>query len=188
MRGNLEVDFAVGTALFIFAFVAAFSYINYEYNSRLSHESDEASRLKIAHLMESLPKQSVEKRIIVAEGYSENEFVNLSEYRIDLVLDEKGGSICFDKGLGGFIADVSGTRTFSLYSVDFAGMEIERNLCRINLSAANNNIHEKVSSPVYLELFAQAPSINSSGSHCDKIPVSYFSGKGIEEKLIDVCG
>jgi hypothetical protein len=186
MRGDISLDFAVGSALFIFAFAAAFSYINYEYSSSMGHESDELSKLKIGQVVENLPWQAVEKRIVYLEGNSQNEFVDLSGYKIDLILDERGEPACFDKDLEGFTADVSGTRIFYLYSFS-NGSKVDPDLCRPKIIALSDNIKEKISSPIYLNALTNMPEINSSGKYCEKIPVTYFSGKEIEEKYLDIC-
>jgi len=184
MKGDLDIDFAIGTTLFIFAFVAAFSYLNYEYSAHLSHETRESSRLKIAQIIEDIPKEQIEKRIVIAEGYSENGFVNLSDYRIDLILDEDGLPICFDKDLRGLAANISGTRTFSIYS---AKSPTSRFLCQVVLNSTSDWIKVTVSSPIYIEAFTNAPLVNSTGSYCEKVPLIYFSGSGFEEKYLNVC-
>lgn len=186
MRGDLSIDFAVGTALFIFAFVAAYAYINYEYGARMSHEADESSRIRIAAVAENLPRETIEKRIVIAEGKSENEFINLSGYEAKLVLDNNGEPVCFDHNLGGFVANVSGRAEFYIYSAS-ADSDIPVRSCSVNPKAANDWIQEKVSSPVYLSVFTKAPQTNSSGSYCEKLLLNYLSDLGFEEEYLNVC-
>jgi hypothetical protein len=161
MKGDFYVDFAIATVLFIMAFSCFFYYYNSELDLRIQEEYKENANLEITHITDSLPKENVEKRIIIVEGYSNNEFVNLSGYDIDLILNEDSERVCFDTNLQGFLANISGKDMFYLYS-------LARDLNEYNCNVAgmiNNTAIEKISSPVYENYVINIG--NYSGDYCE---------------------
>jgi len=181
MKGDLYIDFAVAIFLFIFAFVSIFYYIESEVNLKIQNEKSQINELKIQKIFNSLPKEHVQKRIILVTGSGTNEFINLSNYDIDLILDEDNNVICFDKNLKGFVANVSNSK-FYLYSTK---ANITKKTCEIqNFS---NRIKEKISSPIYEEFFINLPKINKTGNYCDIKPILIFSGNGLKKEKIKIC-
>jgi len=180
MKGDLYVDFAIATFLFLLAFSLVFYYLNSEMNSEIENEKMENARLKIRNLIDALQKETVEKRIIIVEGISQNEFINLSGYDIDVILDENNNRICFDQELKGFVANISGKREFYLYSLN---RDIERYTCEI--TNFNNTLEEKISSPIYESYILETP--NYQGEICEEITLLVFSKYGPEEKSFRIC-
>ena len=181
MKGDLYIDFAVAIFLFVFAFVSIFYYIDSEVNLKIQNEKSQIDELKIQKIFNSFPRELVEKRIILVPGSGTNEFINLSNYDIDLILDENNNVICFDKNLKGFVANVSNSK-FYLYSTK---ADITKKTCEIqNFS---NKIKEKISSPIYEEFFINLPKTNKTGNYCDIKPILIFSGNGLKKEKIKIC-
>jgi hypothetical protein len=180
MKGDIYMDFAIATFLFILAFSLVFYYYNYELNSKIENEKIENANLKIQNIIGSLPMEEIEKRIIVVEGNSNNEFVNLSGYDIDLILDENNNRICFDQDLKGFIVNISGRKEFYLYSLD---KNINKYTC--NIVNFNNTLAEEISSPIYESYLLEIP--NYSGKICEQRIILVFSEYGPEEKNLRIC-
>ncbi len=181
MRGDLYIDFAVAIALFMFAFVSIFYYLDSQADLKIQSEEMQRSELKIQNIFDSLPREQVLKRIILAQGSSTNEFINLSDYDIDLILDEDSDIICFDQNLKGFVANVSDSK-FYLYSI---GTNINKETCEIH--NFSDGIDEKISTPIYEEFFVDLPKINQTGKFCNIKPILIFSGEGLREEKIKIC-
>jgi len=181
MKGDLYIDFAVAIFLFVFAFVSIFYYIDSEVNLKIQNEKSQIDELKIQKIFNSFPRELVEKRIILVPGSGTNEFINLSNYDIDLILDENNNVICFDKNLKGFVANVSNSK-FYLYSTN---ADITKKTCEIqNFS---DRMEEKISSPIYEEFFINLPKTNKTGNYCDIKPILIFSGNGLKKEKIKIC-
>jgi len=181
MKGDLYIDFAVAIFLFVFAFVLIFYYFTSQTDLKIQTEKMQTAKLKIQNLFDSLPKELVEKRIILVPGSGTNEFINLSNYDIDLILDENNNVICFDKNLKGFVANVSNSK-FYLYSTK---ADITKKTCEIqNFS---DRMEEKISSPIYEEFFINLPKTNKTGNYCDIKPILIFSGNGLKKEKIKIC-
>ena len=181
MKGDIYTDFIVATILFVFAFLSLFYYLNSEFSLKTQYEKEKSANLEIQNIFDSLPRETVEKRIILANGHSTNEFIDISGYDVDLIIDENGNSICFDLNKKGFAADVSNSR-FYLYSTNAA---TEKNICDIH--GFNNDINEKISSPIYEEFLVDMPKVNSAGAFCAVKHILIFSGFGIKEEEIKIC-
>jgi len=180
MKGDIYIDFAVATFLFFLVFSAVFYYLNSEINSEITNKKIENAKLKIQNIINSMQKETVEKRIVIVEGISQNEFINLSGYDIDLILDENNNRICFDQNLNGFIANISGRREFYLYSLN---RNIDRHTC--NISSFNNSLNEKISTPIYEIYFLEVPS--HPGEICEERTFLIFSEYGPKEKNSKIC-
>lgn len=181
MKGDLYIDFAVAMALFVFAFVSIFYYLDSQADLKIQSEEMQSSELKIQNIFSSLPREPVEKRIILVNGSATNEFINLSGYDIDLILDEDNNVVCFDPDLKGFVANVSDSK-FYLYSTK---TRIDREICEIQ--NFNDKIDEKISTPVYEEFFTSIPEVNKTGKFCNIKPILIFSGEGLKEEKIKIC-
>ena len=181
MKGDIYTDFIVATILFVFAFLSLFYYLNSEFALKTQYENEQISNLKIQNIFDSLPRETIEKRIIIARGSSTNEFIDLSGYDVDLVLDENGNNICFDPKLEGFAVNISDNK-FYLYSTK---ADTKKETC--NLYGANNNLNEKISSPIYEEFFVEMPKVNSTGTFCMVKPILIFSGSGIKKESMKIC-
>ncbi|MGC9310650.1 MAG: hypothetical protein ACP5E4_02905 [Candidatus Aenigmatarchaeota archaeon] len=182
LRGNINVDFAVAVAMFLFALVSVFAYIGSQYDSRIWLEEELAASLLQGGGAGLPQKVPFEMRIIRVEGYSSGEFVSLSGYDIDLILDEKGEFLCFDGEKEGFVANISGSRTFYLYSTKEA---FEKERCIIG--EINDRLGEKISSPVYLELFTELPVTETAVGECEQIPVVYLPRHGFKSGFVKSC-
>ena len=181
MRGDLYIDFAVAMALFVFAFVSIFYYLDSQADLKIQSEELQVYHLKIQDIFDSLPREQVLKRIILAEGSSTNEFVNLSDYDIDLILDENNDAVCFDPDLEGFVANVSDTK-FYLYSTK---TRLNREICEIQ--NFNDELDEKISTPIYEDFFMELPDVNKTGNFCNTKPILIFSGKGVKKENLKIC-
>jgi len=180
MKGDIYVDFAIATSLFIFAFAAIFYYFDSEISHKTQNEMLQESGLKIENLFNSMPREEVFKRIIFVSGTSTNEFVNLSDYEIDLILNEDNEVVCFDPDLNGFIANISNSK-FYLYSTK---ARINKETCEIR--TFNNSLSEKVSTPIYEEFFVELPDA-VKGEFCDMKTILVFSGEGLKEEYVKIC-
>jgi len=180
MKGDLYIDFAIAMVLFVIAFSGIFYYYNSELNSRIQNEKKENAYLKIQNIFNSLKKEIVEKRIILVGGNSINEFINLSGYDIDLILDTSGKKICFDQNLEGFITNISGESRFYLYSTK---KDINKYICTI--TNFNNTLDKKISTPIYEEFFIDPG--NYTGEFCEQRTLLIFSENGPIEKKIKIC-
>jgi hypothetical protein len=184
-RGNINVDFAVGVALFLFALTSAFIYIHSEQGRAIDSQNIQANALTIENALLSIEKVDFEKRIIAVEGYSNSEYINISGLGAVLILDGEGNSICFDEDAGGFVADISGYEEFYIYSSSFSKGKINRNICP--LESYSDRLLEKVSSPIYLRLIAGRPDLMNQGNFCEKRLLSYIEGDGIRGEFFEVC-
>lgn len=181
MRGDLYIDFAVAMALFMFAFISIFYYFDSQADLKVQAEEMQTSEIEIRNIFDSLPREKVQKRIILINGSVTNEFVNLSGYDIDLILNEDGDVICFDPDLEGFVANVSDTK-FYLYSIK---IKVNKETCEIH--NFSDRINEKISTPIYEEFFTDLPKVNQTGKYCDINPILIFSGEGLKEEKIKIC-
>jgi len=57
MKGDIYVDFAIATSLFIFAFAAIFYYFDSEISHKTQNEMLQESGLKIENLFNSMPRE-----------------------------------------------------------------------------------------------------------------------------------
>lgn len=180
MKGDLYLDFAVAAALFVLAFSSIFYYYNSEFDLKIQQEKKENSALKIQNIVDSLNREEVEKRIITLSGNSSNEFVNLSGYDIDLILDENGNRKCFDNNLKGFITDVTTEKKFYLYSTE---KSIPKYTC--NIPNFNNSLTEQISTPIYEQFIAEIGTYQ--GNYCEQKTLLTFTGYGPEERTAKIC-
>ncbi len=180
MKGDIYIDFAIATSLFVFAFASVFYYFDSEISYKTQNEMLQESELKTEYLFNSIQKEKVLKRIILVSGISTNEFVNLSDYDIDLILDEDNEVICFDSDLDGFIANVSNSR-FYLYSTK---TRISRETCEI--TTFNDALSEEISTPIYEEFFIELPD-TAAGDFCNMKTILVLLGNGLEEEVIRIC-
>ncbi|RLJ01070.1 MAG: hypothetical protein DRP06_00280 [Candidatus Aenigmatarchaeota archaeon] len=180
MKGDIYIDFAIATSLFVFAFASVFYYFDSEISYKTQNELLQVSELKTEYLFNSMQREEVLKKIIVVSGNSTNEFVNLSDYDIDLILDEDNEVVCFDSDLEGFIANVSNSK-FYLYSTQ---ARINKETCEI--TAFNDFLSEDISTPIYEEFFVELPD-TAGGDFCNMKTILVLSGDGFEEVIIKIC-
>ena len=180
MKGDFYIDFAIATILFILVFSFLFYYYNSEFNLKIQQEKEKSAYLEIQNIFNSLPKKVVEKRIIILSGNSTNEFVNLSGYDIDLILDEANNRICFDPNLNGFITNVSTLKKFYLYSTE---QDIDKHTC--NILNFNNSLTEKISTPIYEQFIAETGTYR--GNYCEQKTILTFSDLGPKQRNLKIC-
>ena len=180
MKGDIYIDFAIATSLFVFAFASVFYYFDSEISYKIQNELLQDSELKTEYLFNSMQREDILKRIILVSGTSTNEFVNLSDYDIDLILDEDNEIICFDSDLDGFIANVSNSK-FYLYSTK---ARISKETCEITIF--NDFLSEKISTPIYEEFFVELPN-PAGGDFCNMKTILVLSGNGLKEESIRIC-
>ncbi|MCK4730204.1 MAG: hypothetical protein KAT28_02695 [Candidatus Aenigmarchaeota archaeon] len=180
MKGDIYIDFAIATSLFVFAFAAVFYYFDSEISYKTQNEMLQESELKTEYLFNSMHREKILKRIILVSGTSTNEFVNLSDYDIDLILDEDNEVICFDSDLKGFIANVSNSK-FYLYSTK---ARIGRETCEI--TTFNDFLSEEISTPVYGKFFVELPD-TAGGDFCNMKTILILSGNGLKDEIIKIC-
>ncbi len=180
MKGDIYIDFAIATSLFVFAFASVFYYFDSEISYKIQNELLQDSELKTEYLFNSMQREEVLKRVILVSGTSTNEFVNLSDYDIDLILDEDNELICFDSDLEGFIANVSNSK-FYLYSTE---ARINKETCEI--TTFNDFFSEKISTPIYEEFFVELPD-TAGGDFCNMKTILVLSGNGLKEESLRIC-
>lgn len=183
LKGDFYVDFAVAVFLFMIAFTSVFSYISSEYSYRQDYERNEAQKMEIDQVIRNLSGAEVEKRLVIASGFSQNEFVNLSGLDTDLVLDEAGEPVCFNKGLEGFVANISGESVFSVFSTK-ERLSGRANYCALGSFA--NRLDELVSSPIYLQVLFEQPA-ETQGEYCEIRQLSRLSDSGFEKAPVKIC-
>ncbi|MBN2095240.1 MAG: hypothetical protein JW727_04275 [Candidatus Aenigmarchaeota archaeon] len=181
-RGNINLDFAVGISLFMLAFFSSFAYLNQEYMERLSNERQMQADSELENALAAVPKALFEKRVILVEGYSENELVVLPGYGADLVLDSSGKPVCYDERLEGFVANISGRAEFYAYlTSDY----FVHDFC--TAGPFYNRLEEKISSPIYLEALTSVPRFEGRGETCSRRVVSVLTSDGFEEAVAEFC-
>ncbi|OYT43441.1 MAG: hypothetical protein B6U88_01050 [Candidatus Aenigmarchaeota archaeon ex4484_56] len=173
MKGDFYFDFSIAVFLFVLTISSLFIIVNSEVKMKKEYELSELAKIKI-----KIPSGSFEKRIIILNGEPHNEFVNLSGYDIDLIVDDEGYSVCFDDNLKGFIAN---KKIYYLYSTP---NQINRKLCTIDLY--NNSLSEFISGPVYLNITYGKQKDIWDGAHCEIIPYVYIYD-GIQIDRVTVC-
>lgn len=181
MKGDIYLDFAVAIVLFTFAFVSTFYYFDSQINLKLECENLKISNLKIESLLNNLERYPIEERIILVSGFARNEFVNLSEYDIDLILDESGDNVCFDSKLEGFLTNESYGKYY-LYSVPFT---IDRDNCDIN--SFSDSLVEEISSPIYKTAYLNYEKELINGTFCTYESLPTFSESGFLFEKIKIC-
>lgn len=180
MKGDIYIDFAIATSLFVFAFAAVFYYFDSEVSHKIQNEGLQESELKTEYLFNSMQREEVLKRIILISGTSTNEFVNLSDYDIDLILDENNEIVCFDSDLKGFVANISDSK-FYLYSTKAS---VGKETCKI--TTFNDLLSEKVSTPIYKEFFVELPD-TAGGDFCNMKTILVLSGDGLKKEPVKMC-
>ncbi len=180
MKGDFYIDFAVAAVLFVLAFSSIFFYYNSEFDLKIQDETKETASLKIQNIIDSLERETVEKRIIIINGSSNNEFVNLSGYDIDLILYENENRKCFDPHLEGFITNVTTEKKFYLYSTE---KFINKHTCQI--TNFTNSLSEQISTPIYEEYVERAGTYE--GSYCEQKTFLKFTEYGPEELKTKIC-
>lgn len=182
MKGDLYIDFSIAAAMFILVFVSIFYFFDSQSDIKIQNEEMKIAEMKINGIFDSLPMEKFMKRVVYLESGLENEFVGLSGYQADIVLDEDGDSICIDTQKDGFLANTSENRIFYIYSTESV---VNRNICQIG--SYSNKVDEEISSPVYEYFFTRYPEINSTGDLCENRKMIILSGEGLEEKDIRIC-
>lgn len=182
LGGNINVDFAVGLFLFLLAFTSVFAYLNSVSATKVSSEGLETSHLEAKLAFENLPWVDFEKSLVYVSGHSSLEFVNLSGYDVDLVVDSEGDALCYDSELGGFVANITGTEVFWVYST---GEFFHKNPCE--LGEYSDRLDERITSPIYERLLIGKPDNESAGDYCEKFPINYLTDDALIYGCVLLC-